>query len=65
VGRVGPWEVVGAQHPQGCASGWPCCILQQVLQLPLELLQCGLHLQNADAAPTAASPGDSLSPLGP
>jgi hypothetical protein len=39
----GRWEVVGMQHPRGCATDWPCCILQQVLRLLLEPLQRGLQ----------------------
>jgi hypothetical protein len=53
-------EAVGMQTPRGCARGGTCCILQQLLQLLLELLQCPSVLQNEDVDRAAAIVGDSL-----
>jgi hypothetical protein len=56
-------EAVGMQTPRGCARGRTCCILQELLQLLLELLQCPSVLQNEDADRAVAIAGDSLTPL--
>jgi hypothetical protein len=53
-------EAVGMQTPRGCACGGRCCILQQLLQLLLELLQFPSVLQNADADRAATFARDSL-----
>jgi hypothetical protein len=60
VGRAasGGWD---AASPGMCMPGHRC-ILQQALRLPLEPLQCGPRLQNADAASAATSSGDRLRP---
>jgi hypothetical protein len=41
-------EAVGMQTPRECTRGGTCCILQQLLQLLLDLLQFPSVLQNAD-----------------
>jgi hypothetical protein len=63
-GREGAGRAaVGMQRPQGCACRGHRCILQHALRLPLEPLQYRPRLQNADAAPAAASTRDGLSRL--
>jgi hypothetical protein len=49
--------------PENAALTPACCILQHLLRLLLEPLQCTSDLHFADAAAYAASAGDSLSDL--
>jgi hypothetical protein len=60
-GRRRETTAVGMRSPQECACAGGCCILQQLLQLLLELLQFRLLLQNVDGGGAAATAGDSLS----
>jgi hypothetical protein len=46
--------------PENAAPTPACCILQHLLRLLLEPLQCTSDLHFADAAAYAASAGDSL-----
>jgi hypothetical protein len=56
---------VALQHPQHCATGRTCCILQQEVQQLLDLLHYLLFLHFGDAASFAQAVGDSLTPPGP
>jgi hypothetical protein len=60
VGPTGGWDGERPYIPRECGARWPSCILQQLLRLLLEPLQCAFHLQNADADAAPAGAGDSL-----
>jgi hypothetical protein len=60
VGPAGSWDGERPCSPRECGTRWPCCILQQLLRLLPEPLQCASYLQNAGADAAPAAVGDSL-----
>jgi hypothetical protein len=60
VGGSGADRAVALQHPQHCATGRACCILQQEMQQLLDFLQYLLFLHFGDATSFAQAVGDSL-----
>jgi hypothetical protein len=63
LGPAGVWDEGSPQTPRECSNDPACCILQHLLRLLLEPLQCTSDLHFADAAVYAASAGDSLTRL--